>query len=110
VDGESSVRVYAITLLNVIPFQDWHVDFAASCVYYTVITGSKVFYFIKPTPANLAAYARCESAKGILMNVADLPPVAMTGSSNEETQQKEWLGDLAEGPVEKVTLKQGDTM
>jgi F-box/leucine-rich repeat protein 10/11 len=41
--------------------QDWHVDFAASCVYYTIISGCKVFYFIKPTPANLAAYARCES-------------------------------------------------
>jgi hypothetical protein len=32
------------------------------------------------------------------------------GSSDEETQQKEWLGDLVAGPVEKVTLKPGDTM
>lgn len=40
--------------------QDWHVDFAASSVYYTVHTGSKVFFFIRPTEANLAAYAKCE--------------------------------------------------
>lgn len=32
------------------------------------------------------------------------------GSSSEEIQQKEWLGDLVEGPVEKATLKEGDTM
>jgi hypothetical protein len=35
---------------------------------------------------------------------------AVSGSSSEEIQQKEWLGDLVEGPVEKVTLKEGDTM
>lgn len=51
---------------------DWHVDFAASSVYYNVHTGSKVslrtllqtdpqvFFFIRPTEANLAAYAQCE--------------------------------------------------
>ena len=49
---------------NPLWLQDWHVDFAASCVYYTVITGSKVFFFIKPTPANLAAYARCTCSAG----------------------------------------------
>lgn len=35
---------------------------------------------------------------------------SLSGSSSEEIQQKEWLGDLVEGPVEKVTLKEGDTM
>jgi hypothetical protein len=42
---------------------DWHVDFAASSVYYTIHTGSKVFYFIRPTEKNLKAYNECESAK-----------------------------------------------
>lgn len=86
-------------------------DFAASCVYYTVISGTKVFYFIKPTPVNLAAYARCEySARyaTIPLLMPLIPPCV--GSSSEEIQQKEWLGDLVEGPVEKVTLKEGDTM
>jgi len=41
---------------------DWHVDFAASSVYYTIHTGSKVFYFIRPTEKNLKAYNECESA------------------------------------------------
>jgi hypothetical protein len=43
---------------------DWHVDFAASSVYYTIHTGSKVFYFIRPTERNLKAYNECESALG----------------------------------------------
>jgi hypothetical protein len=43
---------------------DWHVDFAASSVYYTIHTGSKVFYFIRPTEKNLKAYNECESALG----------------------------------------------
>ena len=41
---------------------DWHVDFAASSVYYTIHTGSKVFYFIRPTEKNLKAYNECKSA------------------------------------------------
>jgi hypothetical protein len=41
--------------------QDWHVDFAASSVYYTIHTGAKTFFFIRPTQKNLAAYAECES-------------------------------------------------
>ncbi|KAJ9119019.1 hypothetical protein QFC22_003508 [Naganishia vaughanmartiniae] len=90
-DGEGWPKVKLYCLMGKAgSWTDWHVDFAASCVYYTIISGCKVFYFIKPTPANLAAYARW--------------------SSDEETQQKEWLGDLVEGPVEKVTLKPGDTM
>lgn len=39
---------------------DWHVDFAASSVYYTIHSGSKVFFFIKPTEKNLKAYNECE--------------------------------------------------
>ncbi|KAJ9092803.1 hypothetical protein QFC21_006679 [Naganishia friedmannii] len=88
-DGWPKVKLYCL-MGKAGSWTDWHVDFAASCVYYTIISGCKVFYFIKPTPANLAAYARW--------------------SSDEETQQKEWLGDLVDGPVEKVTLKPGDTM
>ncbi|WWD19304.1 hypothetical protein CI109_103762 [Kwoniella shandongensis] len=68
---------------------DWHVDFAASSVYYTIHTGSKVFYFIRPTPDNLAAYAKW--------------------SGSYERQQDTWLGDMVD-EVRKVVLKAGDTM
>jgi len=50
---------------------DWHVDFAASSVYYTIHTGSKVFYFIRPTEKNLKAYNECESAVGIPTDQAE---------------------------------------
>ncbi|WWC90438.1 uncharacterized protein L201_005373 [Kwoniella dendrophila CBS 6074] len=68
---------------------DWHVDFAASSVYYTIHTGSKVFYFIRPTTANLKAYAEW--------------------SGSFEKQQDTWLPDLCD-EVRKVVLKAGDTM
>ncbi|KAF7971632.1 hypothetical protein HWV62_24129 [Athelia sp. TMB] len=67
---------------------DWHVDFAGSSVYYHVLRGSKVFYFIRPTPANLAAYERW---------------------SGTELQTNAWLGDMVDEVV-KVTLTQGNTM
>ncbi|TFK42857.1 jumonji superfamily protein [Crucibulum laeve] len=67
---------------------DWHIDFAGSSVYYHILSGSKVFYFIKPTPANLAAYERW---------------------SGTELQNHAWLGDMAD-EVYKVELTQGNTM
>ncbi|ORX38273.1 hypothetical protein BD324DRAFT_620219 [Kockovaella imperatae] len=68
---------------------DWHVDFAASSVYYTVHTGAKTFFFIRPTPKNLAAYAEW--------------------SGSYELQQNTWLGSMCD-EVRKVTLHAGDTM
>jgi hypothetical protein len=67
---------------------DWHVDFAGSSVYYHILRGSKVFYFIRPTPANLAAYERW---------------------SGTELQSNTWLGDMVDQVV-KVTLNPGNTM
>lgn len=68
---------------------DWHVDFAASSVYYTIHSGSKVFYFIKPTDENMAAYAKW--------------------SGSADHQENVWLGDWVD-EVRKVTLHAGDTM
>ncbi|KAI0747786.1 Clavaminate synthase-like protein [Daedaleopsis nitida] len=67
---------------------DWHVDFAGSSVYYHILHGAKVFYFIRPTPANLAAYERW---------------------SGTEVQNHSWLGDMCD-EVFKVELKTGNTM
>ncbi|WVQ77635.1 hypothetical protein IAR50_007323 [Cryptococcus sp. DSM 104548] len=68
---------------------DWHVDFAASSVYYTIHSGAKVFFFIKPTEANLKAYAKW--------------------SGSYEEQANTWLGDLVDH-VYRVELRAGDTM
>ncbi|KAF8623960.1 hypothetical protein AX15_006118 [Amanita polypyramis BW_CC] len=67
---------------------DWHVDFAGSSVYYHILHGAKVFYFIRPTPPNLAAYERW---------------------SGTELQNHTWLGDLVD-EVFKVELTEGNTM
>ncbi|ORY29669.1 hypothetical protein BCR39DRAFT_531569 [Naematelia encephala] len=69
---------------------DWHVDFAASSVYYTVHSGAKTFFFIRPTEKNLKAYT------------------AWCGSS--ELQHTTWLGSMCDDDVRKVTLNAGDTM
>lgn len=68
--------------------KDWHIDFAGSSVYYHILHGSKIFYFIRPTPANLAAYERW---------------------SGTDIQNYSWLGDLAD-EVFKVELTTGNTM
>ena len=70
-------------------FTDWHVDFAGSCVFYNVRRGKKVFYFIRPTKDNLAAYERWSGSK--------------------EMQDSTWLGDLVD-EVYKVELSPGNTM
>ncbi|KAM0748242.1 Clavaminate synthase-like protein, partial [Meredithblackwellia eburnea MCA 4105] len=68
---------------------DWHVDFAGSSVYYHVLRGGKVFYFIRPTPANIKAYEE------------------WSGSS--ERQENTWLGDMVD-EVYKIELGPGNTM
>ncbi|KAH9951433.1 JmjC domain-containing histone demethylation protein 1 [Amylocystis lapponica] len=67
---------------------DWHIDFAGSSVYYHILYGEKVFYFIRPTPANLHAYERW---------------------SGTEMQNHSWLGDMCD-EVFKVELTEGNTM
>ncbi|KAA8496554.1 Lysine-specific demethylase 7A [Porphyridium purpureum] len=37
-------------------FTDFHVDFGGSSVWYHLFKGRKIFYFIRPTPENLAKY------------------------------------------------------
>lgn len=52
---------------------DWHVDFSASSVFYHILRGSKVFYFIRPTADNLQKYE--------------------TWSGSAQQQHGVWLGD-----------------
>ncbi|CAH1784410.1 unnamed protein product [Owenia fusiformis] len=37
-------------------FTDFHIDFGGTSVWYHVLWGEKVFYFVRPTPTNLELY------------------------------------------------------
>lgn len=37
-------------------YTDFHFDFGGTSVWYHVLSGEKVFYFIRPTAANLSLY------------------------------------------------------
>ncbi|KAG9318283.1 Clavaminate synthase-like protein [Chiua virens] len=87
--GHAYPKVQLYCLMGVASaWTDWHVDFAGSSVYYHILRGCKVFYFIRPTPANLAAYERW---------------------SGTELQSNIWLGDMVDEVV-KVTIYPGNTM
>ncbi|KIP03676.1 hypothetical protein PHLGIDRAFT_110576 [Phlebiopsis gigantea 11061_1 CR5-6] len=87
--GHAYPKVQLYCLMGVAEaWTDWHIDFAGSSVYYHIVRGSKVFYFIRPTPANLAAYERW---------------------SGTEMQNHSWLGDMCD-EVFKVELQAGNTM
>ncbi|KAI5834455.1 Clavaminate synthase-like protein [Schizophyllum commune Tattone D] len=87
--GHSYPKVQLYCLMGVAnAWTDWHIDFAGSSVYYHVLSGAKVFYFIRPTPDNLAAYEKW---------------------SGSALQTSTWLGDLVDEVV-KITLTAGNTM
>ncbi|XP_014615813.1 PREDICTED: histone lysine demethylase PHF8-like isoform X1 [Polistes canadensis] len=69
-------------------FTDFHIDFGGTSVWYHVLKGEKVFYLIKPTPANLQLYQHwmCSS-----------------------TQSETFFGDQADACY-KCVIKQGQTM
>ncbi|CDS09000.1 hypothetical protein LRAMOSA10360 [Lichtheimia ramosa] len=43
-------------------YTDFHVDFGGSSVFYHVVKGSKVFYFIEPTTTNMRKYQKWSSS------------------------------------------------
>ena len=69
-------------------FTDFHIDFGGTSVWYHVLRGEKIFYLIKPTPANLHLYQQW-----------------MCSSSQSET----FFGDQVDACY-KCVVKQGQTM
>ncbi|CAO3586818.1 unnamed protein product [Absidia cylindrospora] len=43
-------------------YTDFHIDFGGTSVFYHIIRGSKVFYFIEPTTKNLKKYQKWSSS------------------------------------------------
>ncbi|KIW05702.1 uncharacterized protein PV09_03562 [Verruconis gallopava] len=71
-------------------FTDFHIDFGGSSVYYHILKGKKVFFFIPPTPSNLAKYQEWN----------DMPSQTWT-----------WLPDITKTKeCYRVDLYPGDTM
>lgn len=68
-------------------YTDFHIDFGGTSVFYHVISGEKIFYFIEPTKQNLEIYGKW---------------------SMSPNQAENFLGDLT--PCKKVHLKAGNTM
>lgn len=69
-------------------YTDFHVDFGGTSVYYHVLKGSKVFYFIPPTAQNMRAY---------------------DAWNNSRDQRQRFLADEVSRCV-RVQLHAGDTM
>ncbi|XP_043283043.1 histone lysine demethylase PHF8-like isoform X2 [Venturia canescens] len=69
-------------------FTDFHIDFGGTSVWYHVLHGEKIFYLIKPTPANLQLYQQW-----------------MCSAAQSET----FFGDQVDACY-KCTIKQGQTM
>ncbi|ODQ66952.1 Clavaminate synthase-like protein, partial [Nadsonia fulvescens var. elongata DSM 6958] len=88
--GKESPQVSLYCLMSVKDsFTDFHVDFGGSSVFYHVIKGQKVFYFISPLAKNLKVYeAWC------------LSPL----------QTSQFLPDLVDTGCTQVTLNKGDSM
>lgn len=43
-------------------YTDFHIDFGGSSVFYHILSGEKIFYFVEPTRANLKAYEEWSSS------------------------------------------------
>ncbi|CAH1955521.1 unnamed protein product [Acanthoscelides obtectus] len=69
-------------------YTDFHIDFGGTSVWYHVLHGEKIFYFVKPTPANLTLYTQW-----------------MTSTNQSET----FFGDQVDQCF-KCTIRQGQTM
>ncbi|KAF8945494.1 Lysine-specific demethylase 7A, partial [Haplosporangium bisporale] len=64
-----------------------HIDFGGSSVFYHILRGSKIFYVVEPTTANLKKYAEWSME-----------------------QENNFFSDLVDGQCFKVELKEGDTL
>ena len=100
-------------------YTDFHVDFGGTAVWYHVYTGSKVFYFIKPTPQNLKIYSNWATGNAISSSGSFGGGGGGGGGgssskkSSHSSQKQEFLPDLITaqgGEVYEVSLQKGKTL
>ncbi|KAJ8914763.1 hypothetical protein NQ315_013266 [Exocentrus adspersus] len=85
--GRPQVQKYCLMSVKD-SYTDFHIDFGGTSVWYHVLRGEKIFYFIKPTPANLTLYSQW-----------------MTSTNQSET----FFGDQVDQCF-KCVIRQGQTM
>ncbi|RZC33738.1 lysine-specific demethylase 7B [Asbolus verrucosus] len=85
--GRPQVQKYCLMSVKD-SYTDFHIDFGGTSVWYHVLRGEKIFYLIRPTPANLTLYQQW-----------------MTSSNQSET----FFGDQVDRCY-KCVLRQGQTM
>lgn len=87
---------------------DFHVDFGGTAVWYHLFRGTKIFYFIEPTPENLKIYsewATSTSGGGSSKQAG--------GKTKAAAKKSAFLPDLihaAGGSVYEVVIQQGQTL
>ncbi|CAH1103341.1 unnamed protein product [Psylliodes chrysocephalus] len=85
--GKPQVQKYCLMSVKD-SYTDFHIDFGGTSVWYHVLRGEKIFYFVKPTPANMTLYSQW-----------------MTSTNQSET----FFGDQVDQCV-KCVIRQGQTM
>ncbi|KAL1492649.1 hypothetical protein ABEB36_010877 [Hypothenemus hampei] len=86
-EGRPQVQKYCLMSVKD-SYTDFHIDFGGTSVWYHVLRGEKIFFFVKPTSANLTLYSQW-----------------MTSSNQSET----FFGDQID-QCYKFHLRQGQTM
>ncbi|XP_019760459.1 histone lysine demethylase PHF8 isoform X2 [Dendroctonus ponderosae] len=86
-EGRPQVQKYCLMSVKD-SYTDFHIDFGGTSVWYHVLRGEKVFFFVKPTAANLTLYSQW-----------------MTSTNQSET----FFGDQVD-QCYKFHLRQGQTM
>ncbi|XP_030746234.1 histone lysine demethylase PHF8-like [Sitophilus oryzae] len=86
-EGRPQVQKYCLMSVKD-SYTDFHIDFGGTSVWYHVLKGEKIFFLVKPTPANLALYSQW-----------------MTSTNQSET----FFGDQVDQCF-KCHVKQGQTM
>ena len=71
--GKSRTEPYSCsTSYYVLVTQDsahttWHQDYSSTSVFYTVLTGEKIFFLVKPSKKNLSIFERWSNAENDAM-------------------------------------------
>ena len=88
---------------------DFHVDFGGTAVWYHLFRGTKIFYFVEPTPQNLKIYSEwATSTSG-----GGAGKQAGGKAKTKAAKKAAFLPDLihaAGGDVYEVVIQQGQTL
>jgi len=86
---------------------DFHVDFGGTAVWYHLFRGTKIFYFIEPTPENLKIYSEWATS------TSSGAGSKQAGGKAKAPKKSAFLPDLihaAGGSIYEVVIQQGQTL